>query len=132
MQTYATQLRARLALATATGKITQPRLRLAEKLAGKIERENTAYANPMATLVRAAVAHRRGDGASAINLLEKAVRDFETSHMQLYATVARRRLGELVGGDRGRELLAKTDMWMTKQMIKNPAKMTNLLAPGFQ
>ncbi|PYS24376.1 MAG: serine/threonine-protein kinase PknK [Acidobacteria bacterium] len=128
----ATQLRARLALATATGKITQPRLRLAEKLAGKIERENTAYANPMATLVRAAVAHRRGDEASAINLLEKAVKDFETSHMQLYATVARRRLGELVGGDRGRELLAKTDMWMTKQMIKNPAKMTNLLAPGFQ
>jgi hypothetical protein len=85
----------------------------------------------MATLVRAAVANKRGDEASAVNLLEKAVKDFAASHMELYATVARRRLGELIGGDRGRELLAKTDMWMTKQMIKNHAKMTNLLAPGF-
>jgi len=125
----ATQLRARLALASAIGSQTERRLQLAEKLAGKIEQEKMAYANPMAMLVRAAVAKRRGDEASAVNLLEKAVKDFEASHMQLYATVARRRLGELVGGDRGRELLAKTDLWMTKQMIKNPAKMTNLLAP---
>jgi serine/threonine protein kinase/tetratricopeptide (TPR) repeat protein len=125
----ATQLRARLALASAIGSQAGQRLQLAEKLAGKIEGENMAYANPMATLVRAAVANRRGDEASAVNLLEKAVKDFAASHMELYATVARRRLGELIGGDRGRELLAKSDMWMTKQMIKNPAKMTNLLAP---
>ena len=128
----ATQLRARLALATAMGKETQRRLQLAEKLAGQIEREDMAYATPMATLVRAAVAKKRGDEAAAASLLESAIRDFETSHMQLYATMARRRLGELIGGDQGRELLAKTDRWMARQAIKNPAKMTNLLAPGFQ
>jgi hypothetical protein len=127
----ATQLRARLALATAMGSDTPRRLQLAEKLAGQIEREKMAYATPMATLVRAAVAKKRGDQPGAANLLESAIRDFEASHMQLYATVGRRRLGELIGGDQGRELLAKTDRWMARQMIKNPARMTNLLAPGF-
>ena len=127
----AMQMRARLALASAIGKQTERQLQLAEKLAEKIEHENMGYANPLATLVRAGVARRRGNEASAVTLLESAIRDFEASDMQLYATVARRRLGEMIGGDRGRELLAKTDRWMTRQMIKNPAKMANLLAPGF-
>jgi hypothetical protein len=64
-------------------------------------------------------------------LLEKAATDFDSTHMRLYATVARRRLGEMVGGDRGRQLVAQTDEWMAKQEIRNPARMMNLLAPGF-
>ena len=51
--------------------------------------------------------------------------------MQLYAVAARRRLGEMLGGDRGRQLVAQTEEWMTKQQIKNPPRMINLLAPGF-
>ncbi len=127
----ATQVRARLALASAVGDQKQRRLQLAEKLATKIERENMAYATPMATLIRAGVAKKRGDEARAVKHLEDALQNFEASNMQLYAAVTRRRLGELIGGDQGRELLAKSDRWMARQMIKNPAKMTNLLAPGF-
>ncbi len=127
----ATQLRARLALASAIGSEREGRLRLAEKLAGKIEREKMAYSNPLATLVRAGVAKQRGDEQRAILLTEKALRDFEATNMRLYAVAARRRLGEMIGGERGRELLAQTDKWMAKQQIKNPARMMNLLAPGF-
>jgi eukaryotic-like serine/threonine-protein kinase len=127
----AMQLRARLALASAAGKDRERRLRLAEKLAGKIEREDMAYSNPLATLVRAGVARQRGDEQQAIVLTEKALKEFEATNMRLYAVAARRRLGELLGGDRGRELVLHTDQWMVKQEIKNPEKIMNLLAPGF-
>ena len=127
----AMQLRARLALASAFGDQRERRLRLAEKLAAKIERENMAYANPLATLIRAGIARQRGDGGRALTLTEKALKDFEAADMQLYAVAARRRLGEMLGGDRGRQLVAQTEEWMTKQQIKNPPRMINLLAPGF-
>jgi hypothetical protein len=51
--------------------------------------------------------------------------------MALYAAAARRRLGELRGGDEGRELIAQSEQWMSKQQIKNPVAVTNLMAPGF-
>src|SRR5207245_9217613 len=57
----AMQMRARLALASAIGKQTERQLQLAEKLAERIERENMTYANPLAMLVRAGVARRRGN-----------------------------------------------------------------------
>jgi hypothetical protein len=127
----AMQLRARLALASAFGKEREQRLRIAARLADKIARENMAYSNPIATLIRAGIAKQRGDEPKAVTLLEKALLDFESSDMRLYAVVARRRLGEMVGGDRGRQLVAQTDEWMTRQQIRNPAKIMNLLAPGF-
>jgi len=126
-----TQLRARLALASALGDQRERRLRIAEALADKLARENMAYSNPLATLIQAALAKQRGDRQRTVELLEKALKDFESSDMRLYAVAARRRLGEMIGGDRGRELLGEADDWMSKQQIKNPAKMTNLLAPGF-
>jgi hypothetical protein len=127
----ALHIRGRLALASAVGDQGEQHLRLAEKLAAQIEREEMAYANPFATLIRAGIAHRRGDDRRAISLLEKATNDFDAAHMRLYATASRRRLGEMIGGDRGRQMIARTEEWMAKQEIKNPARMMNLLAPGF-
>jgi hypothetical protein len=124
-------VRARLAVASAEGDERERHLRLAEKLAAKIEQEEMAYANPFATLIRAGIARRRGDDERAVSLLETAAKDFDAVHMRLYATVSRRRLGEMIGTDRGRQMVAQTEEWMTKQQIKNPARMTNLLAPGF-
>jgi hypothetical protein len=85
-------------------------------------RENTIYANPYAALIRAGIAHRRGDVDSAATLLEKALKEFETADMTLYAVVARHRLGEMIGGDRGSELREEANEWMSRQLIKNPAK----------
>ena len=127
----AMQLRARLALASAFGKERERRLRMAEGLANKIERENMGYANPLATLIRAGLAKQQGDHARALTLTEKALKEFEAADMRLYAVAARRRLGEMLGDDRGRQLVAQTEEWMAKQQIKNPARIINLLAPGF-
>ena len=51
--------------------------------------------------------------------------------MGIYAALARRHLGKLVGGDEGHTLIARADDWMTGQGIKNPARMAAGITPGF-
>lgn len=64
-------------------------------------------------------------------LLERALASLEASHTLLYAAAARRRLSEVRGGDEGRELIRQADAWMQGQNVKNPARMTAMLAPGW-
>jgi hypothetical protein len=127
----AMQLRGRLALASAVGTDRAARLQIAESVANRIARENLAYAAGYADLIRAGVAHRRGDDGAAVTLLEQAGNEFAAAGMMLFAVAARHRLGELIGGDRGHELVDDADDWMSRQEIKDPARLLNLLAPGF-
>jgi hypothetical protein len=124
-------LRARLALASAAGKQRAQRLEIAESLADSIAREQMPWSNPLALVIQAGLARRRGDDSRAAALISRAVEGFEASDMKLYAATARRRLGEIVGGDGGKELVSQADDWMSRQQIKNPAAVANLLAPGF-
>ena len=124
-------LRARVALASAAGRERKRRLGIAEDLAGRIAKENMPWSNPFAMLIRAGLAQRGGDASRAAALLTQAVEGFEAADMSLYAMAARRRLGETLSGDRGRELIGQSDDWMRKQQIKNPSAFSNLLAPGF-
>src|SRR5262245_31487267 len=127
----AMQLRGRLALASAIGENQAVRLKIAETVANAISREEMPYANPYATLIRAGIARRRERDDAAVNLLEKALKDFDSADMKLYAFVTRHRLGEMIGGDRGRELVTEASDWMARQQIRNPARIMNLMAPGF-
>jgi len=127
----AMQLRGRLAVATALGRNREARLKIAEAVAQSLAKENMPYAHPYAKLIQAGVAHKRGDEATAVTLLEKALQEFEAAEMTLYAMATRYRLGELTGGDRGSDLLREAEGWTTKQQIRNPAKVMNLMAPGF-
>ncbi len=128
----AMHLQARAALATAgTSNHKERRLKLAEKMAQRIAKEQVAWAVPFAGLVRAGVAHQRGEASQAVGLLSEAVENFDLADIDLYAAATRRRLGEILGSERGRQLIAEADTWMRKQKIKNPAAMTRMLAPGF-
>lgn len=91
-----------------------------------------AWSSPLATLIHAALAKQRGDISNSVALIEKALTGLEAAGMALYAAAARRRLGELLGGDRGHELITQADEWMSRQQIKNPPAITRLLAPGFE
>jgi ATP/maltotriose-dependent transcriptional regulator MalT len=124
-------LRARLALASAIGSKRERRLQIAEGLAESIAKEQMEWSNPLALIIHAGLACRRGDDARAVAFISQAIAGLETSDMALYAAAARRKLGEIVGGDRGRELINQADDWMSKQQIKNPAAVANLMAPGF-
>ncbi len=128
----ARHLRARAALASASGRDREARLKIAANLARKIQKEELQWADPLASLIWAglAVARRNDSGAKAF--LSQALEGFLVADMELYAAATRRRLGLLIGEARGRQLVAQADEWMSQQQILNPERMTQMLIPGFE
>jgi tetratricopeptide (TPR) repeat protein len=125
-------MRARSALAMAAMNRAPHRfLSIARAEARRIARERMPWSDPIALLLRAGVAYREGNAALSLRCLHDAVDRFEHADMNLYAAVARLRIGELqrdaAGGERHGAALA----WMAAQNIKNPAGFTRMLAPGF-
>ena len=103
----------------------------AARLAERMSRERSAWSEPFAPLIRAAIAVRRGDTAAAVTLLRGAAVAFEAADMRLYGAATRRRIGELVGGEEGSRLVADADEFMTGQRIVRPERIVAVLAPGF-
>jgi tRNA A-37 threonylcarbamoyl transferase component Bud32 len=128
----ALHLRARCALAAAaSGAADAQRLiAVAERLATQISKEGMKWADPLAALLQAGVAFLRDDKQTTISLLSKGCAGFEGAHMKLYAAVAKRRLGEIIGGAKGELDIDNADCWMRDQKIKDPAKITRMLTPG--
>ena len=129
-------LRARAALAAmrslpAGASERKALARLADKDAGAMAGEGVPYASAFATLIRAALAADRGDGAQALALCDAAASGFDAADMALYAAVARRRRGALVGGDEGAAARGAADAFMMAQKIVAPSRMADVLAPGF-
>lgn len=129
-------LRARTALAAAIhanrSRERERLLKSAEQMAGRIAKERMPWSDPLVPLIRAPIANYHGDASRATALLSEAVRGFDQTDMRLRAMAARRRLGQSLGGDRGRELIAEADGWMRSQEIRNPALLTRMLAPGWR
>jgi len=107
-------------------------LRSAEKMALRIAKEQMPWSDPLVPFIMAPIAVNRGDDSRAAALLSEAVEGFDRVDMRLRAMTARRRLGQTLGGDRGRELIDEADNWMRAQEIKNPALMARMLAPGWR
>jgi len=128
----AMHLQARAALASASSSNERDsRHKVAARMAQRIVNEKVEWATPFVSLVRAALAHQQGDTSLVAGLLSEAVDGFDRADTDLYAAATRRRLGEALGGDRGRQLIAEADAWMRNQKIKNTAAITRMLAPGF-
>jgi serine/threonine protein kinase len=129
---FLVHLRARCALAAAAGaKDSAPLLRSAAKDARSLEKEKPPWSRSMPQLLRAALAFQSGDKTKAANLLGAAAAAFDSADMKLFAATARRRQGQLLGGENGRTLRALADAFMTSQKIQNPERMTELFVPGF-
>jgi hypothetical protein len=126
------QARAYSALAAATIATDSRRLwRDAARTARRLQREKQPWALATARYVWAALAASRGDRQAAAALLPRVIEDFEALGMGLHAAATRRRLGDLIGGATGRNLVAQADDWMAGQAIKNPVLMANAIAPPF-
>ena len=85
----------------------------------------------MADLVLASIEATRGRTPEAIALLRVALAHFEARGMQLYREAARWRLGQQLGGDEGRALVATAEAWARGEGVKSPPRMLALIAPGF-
>ena len=87
------------------------------------------WGNALALLLRAGIAATRR-GPKPLEITEAAERAFGSAGMALHETVARRRRGQILGGEEGRAMVEATDGWMSHQQIKNPNRMAAMLAPG--
>jgi hypothetical protein len=106
-------------------------LRDADRSATLLVRESEAWGKPLGLLVRAGIAHVRGEDPSApLALLAEAARGFARFDMHLHAAVARLAEGSLRGGDEGRALREKGEAFMRAQGVADFARTTALLAPG--
>lgn len=100
------------------------------KVLRKLDKQPHPWSKPWARLVRAGLDTLLGEEQSALDHLVAAAAGFDNHQMGLYAAVARRRRGMLLGGDQGRRFIEEADRWMEGQGVKNPERMTDTLAPG--
>jgi hypothetical protein len=127
--------RARAALALACdGAVDEAErrklLRMAERDAARMKWHRMPWGDALANLTQAGIAGARGNRTGAMSLLRAAEAGFEATDMALYAAAARRRRGQLTEGKDGRSLVDAVGLWMAGQNIRNPERMTAMLAPG--
>ena len=70
-----------------------PLLRVAEKSARRLDRQQLLWTSALAQLIKAGVAAVRGDALAAERLLEEAAEQLASADMGLFAASARRQLG---------------------------------------
>ena len=124
-------LQGRLALSTATGSNTASRSRIAERLARQLCRVPSPYIRIWGELLSAGIAAHRGHDEKALEHLRTVFSTTESHEMLLCAAVARRRYGELVGGDEGKQAIDEADRAITDLGIRRPDRICAIFAPGF-
>ncbi len=129
VDTHYSRSRLLLSLAACSAK-PQERLRSALADARRLEREGVAWASALAWLLKAAAAAIRSDTTRAVALFTDAAKPLDAVDMPLHAAAARRRLGELIGGDEGTALIEEVDRWMASEGIRNPARLAAMYVPG--
>ncbi len=127
-------LRARAALAAATvgSADRESRLNNARRDAKKILREKTYWGDPFAHLILGGASAAEGDLETALHYTREAIEGFEAAGIRGHASAARRRYGQLLGGDVGRKAIEEAELWMATEGVVNPARLTAMLAPGFE
>jgi hypothetical protein len=98
----------------------------------RLSRDRMGRATPASELIESALRHSEGDHDGAREQLERAIAGFEGQSMALFAAAARARLGALIGGQAGTELLAAAHSDFRTEGVVNVERMIEMLAPGFQ
>jgi hypothetical protein len=132
----ATTLWGRLALAIAeraeSSDARRRHRRRGVRAARALERERTGFADVWAALLRAGVAAVDGDDEETRARLAWAATRADAMEMAILSAVARRLEGLLVGGDAGREAVARAERWMRESLVRDPTRLTRVFAPGFE
>ncbi len=115
----------------AAGQPQAPRHALVAKQAGRLARDGSGLGTLWCHLLRAGIAHQSGDDAAAAEILARSVDVAHEGGFLLYEAAARQRRGQLLGGSHGSDLIAEGHRIMAREQVKNPARMTAMIAPGF-
>jgi serine/threonine protein kinase len=122
-------LHARCGLAAAAETGDKETLAAVHRDADRIFSERMPWSHPLAESLQAGAYAIQGRVDQSRELFESAVRNFEKAELSLYAAAAKRRLGELTGGDAGRAMINESDEWMWSQGVKYPDRLTRVLTP---
>jgi hypothetical protein len=127
-------LKGRAALSAAVSAVsTADRERFCDAVldgARALERCRGRWAEALALMLRAGTAKLQADDERALTLFNRAHDALVDLEMSLVAAVARRRCGELTGGDAGRTLVADSENWMRAQDIRDPAAFARMFSPA--
>lgn len=107
-------------------------VRLARRCFRQLAREKAPWGLALGQLIRASLADLKGDRHHAVALLSVAASHLDEARMGLYSAAARYRQGQLLGGDVGRALIAKSQAWMTAHKICDELATVNMYLPGFR
>lgn len=125
-------LRGRTALARArTAENAPTLLKQCARIARILARQPYAHAQGAAEALRAGIAHLGGLHEDTVRHLKKAERHFWTAGMELHTACVRRRLGVLVGGAEGRQLVTEADQAFARAGVHCPEKWVRVYTPGF-
>jgi len=123
-------VRARAAIAAATQDHQRRHLAEALTCARKLARKRSAWAHPISLLIRAGVASVRRQDPEALDLLERAEREFRAVDMAHFVAACQYRRGTLLGTDDGLTLVRAAEAWAASQGVVNPLRIFEMLAPG--
>jgi len=123
----ALHLRARCALASGDGR----GLKIAASAAADIARYRMPWGAPLAELVSATVAHRRGYRERARALLDAATESATGADMKLHAAVARYYRAKLGNNEKNAPTAEESLQEIRELGARDPERIADMLAPGF-
>jgi hypothetical protein len=112
-----------------SGELDRRLVRAAVRDARGLRELRMSWTSALARPLEAGVALATGDRAKAREQLERAHAELTAAGMMLYATLARRRLGELDGGTEGARAIAEADAWLTAQGARAPERLARIYMP---
>lgn len=105
--------------------------RRAAKHARSLVRERCDHGTAFGLLIRAAVAAQQGRDDRAVADLRRCIASAVDCDMHLAARCGEWRLGQMLGGDEGAQLIAAARQWMKSQAIADPEALLEMYAPGY-
>jgi tetratricopeptide (TPR) repeat protein len=132
IRSYTRFTQARLAIASIDARPDMRLLRVGDalRLARQLEREYDPWTGALAAMVRASAENATGNQTAAMASLESAIERTEATDTLVYASPARYRLGQLVGGDEGARLVQAASETMVARGIRDPARWAAFYFPG--
>jgi hypothetical protein len=128
VRTLSRWLVGRLAIADQRQDGRSQRRAIAKRMAQKLIREPSGYPAVWGLLLRAAITD---NPEHAVRDLGRVVEIADDHRMMLCAAAARVRLGGLIGGDEGAELVDRAQSWFSEQRVADPTRLVNMVTPGF-
>jgi tetratricopeptide (TPR) repeat protein len=106
-------------------------LQMVERNAHNVRRERFATTPAILAHARAGLAMQRGDTERALSELEIAAVHFERGGHQLFVAAARERIGKILKGERGAQLVAEAHAAAAAVGVRNPERMFRAMLTGF-